>query len=157
MFLIGQALVLLLAADLPWQPFDEAYSQAVESGKPLLVDFYTDWCHWCKVMDAKTFSHPEIAKLLREEFVLSRIHAEDSKASLHYRGERYNHLQFTRALGVKGFPSVAFFDKSGDLITVVPGYVEPSIFKYMLLYVRDACYTRRMSFQEFMERKGTCE
>ncbi|MCU0612843.1 MAG: thioredoxin family protein, partial [Candidatus Eisenbacteria bacterium] len=159
---LGQALIVLLAAsahgaDLQWLPFDEAYSQAISEGKPLLVDFYTDWCHWCKVMDAKTFGDPEVAKTLAGDFVLCRIHAEDGKASLRYRDATYSNVQFTQAMGVRGFPSVAFFDKEGNAVTVVPGYIEAQTFIYMLSYVRDGCYARQMSFQEFMRRKGECD
>jgi len=163
MRLLGQALMIVsLAAStqgapLEWLPFDEAFEQALSQEKPLLVDFYTDWCHWCKVMDAKTFGDPEVAKALAQNFVLCRIQAEDSKASLRYRDATYSNVQFTQAMGVRGFPSIAFFDKEGNAITVVPGYVEAPTFMYMLSYVRDGCYARQMSFQEFMRRKGECD
>jgi len=160
---LGQALAITTlavsaqGASLEWLPFDEASQQSLSQEKPLLVDFYTDWCHWCKVIDSKTFGDPEVAKVLARDFVLCRIHAEDSKATLHYRDATYSNVQFTQAMGVRGFPSIAFFDKEGNAITVVPGYVEAKTFLYMLSYVREGCYTRQMSFQEFMRRKGECD
>lgn len=159
---LGQVLILILAVSahgtsLEWLPFDEALDRAVAEGKPLLIDFYTDWCHWCKVMDAKTFGDAEVAAVLATDFVLCRIHAEDSKKSVRYRDALYTNVQFTQAMNVRGFPSIAFFDKEGSPITVVPGYIEAPTFLYMLSYVRDGCYTRQMSFQEFMKRKGECD
>ena len=38
-----------------WIGFNEGLEKAAKEKKNILVDFYTDWCHWCKVMDEKTF------------------------------------------------------------------------------------------------------
>ncbi len=143
--------------ELEWQSFDQASQLAAEQGRPILVDFYTDWCHWCKVMDAKTFNDPAVAQILSEDFFVARIHADDESGRIHYQDQGFNNVEFTRAMGIKGFPSIAFFDSHGRPITIVPGFVEPEVFKYILAYVRDGCYKRQMSFQEFMDRKGDCE
>jgi len=145
------------AVELEWLSFDDASNQAMEEGKPFLVDFYTDWCHWCKVMDEKTFKEEQVSQILNEDFVLSRIHAEDANSVVNYQGTSFNNVEFTRAMGVRGFPSIAFFDSDGTAITIVPGYVEADVFKHILAYVRDGCYKRKMSFQEFMEKQGDCE
>ena len=144
-------------SDLTWHSFDEAFQIAMDEGKPFMVDFYTDWCHWCKVMDTKTFHDEKVAGILNEDFVISRIHAEDNSATVHYRGTTFTNIEFTRAMRISGFPSLAFFDSEGQPITVIPGFVEPDIFQYILAYVRDGCYKQKMSFQEFMEQKGECE
>jgi thioredoxin-related protein len=143
--------------ELTWRSFDEALQLATEEGKPFLVDFYTDWCHWCKVMDEKTFRDEEVAGILDGDFVVSRIHAEDGNATLHYRGITYTNIEFTRAMRISGFPSLAFFDSGGDPITVIPGFIEPDMFQHILAYVRDGCYKQKMTFQEFMDRKGECD
>jgi len=142
---------------LPWVSFDDALETAADEGKPFMVDFYTDWCHWCKVMDSKTFSNEAVAPLLTEEFLISRVHAEDGNAEVHYRGKKYSNVEFTRAMNITGFPSVAFFDSDANPITVIPGYIEADTFKYILSYVREGCYKQKMSFQEFMKRKGECD
>ena len=40
-----------------WYTFDKGVDQAKKENKLLVVDFYTDWCHWCKVMDKETFAN----------------------------------------------------------------------------------------------------
>ncbi len=140
-----------------WVSFDEALQTAADEGKPFMVDFYTDWCHWCKVMDTKTFSNEAVAAVLTEEFVTARIHAEDGNTEVHYRGKTYSNVEFTRAMNITGFPSVAFFDSDANPITVIPGYIEADTFKYILSFVRKGCYKQKMSFQEFMKRKGECD
>lgn len=143
--------------ELTWHSFDEALQLAMDEEKPFMVDFYTDWCHWCKVMDKKTFRDEDVAGILDSDFVVSRIHAEDSKATVHYRGTTYTNIEFTRAMRISGFPSLAFFDSEGQPITIIPGFVEPDLFRHILAYVRDGCYKQKMTFQEFMEKKGECD
>jgi thioredoxin-related protein len=142
--------------ELTWHTFNDALELAMDQGKPFMVDFYTDWCHWCKVMDEKTFRDQTVAGILEEDFVLSRIHADNGKESVEYRGTTYTNMDFTRAMRVSGFPSLAFFDSEGEPITVIPGFIEADIFQYILAYIRDGCYKQKMSFQEFMDRKGNC-
>ena len=56
-------LILLLASSLfsagkEWYSFNEGIALAKKENKHIVLDFYTDWCGWCKVMDQKTFSVP---------------------------------------------------------------------------------------------------
>jgi len=39
------------ANELTWNDFDSGYKLAKKKKKIMLVDVYTDWCGWCKVMD----------------------------------------------------------------------------------------------------------
>ena len=48
------------AGSLKWMTWDEAVNANKLKAKPIFVDVYTDWCGWCKKMDATTFSDPEL-------------------------------------------------------------------------------------------------
>lgn len=140
-----------------WVSFNEGLARAMKEHKPVVIDFYTSWCKWCKVMDEKTFSKPEIASYLGEHFVSIRINAENSTDRLTYEGKTYTPVELTRHFRVNGFPSLAYLDREGKLITVVPGFVPPETFFPLLRYINKECYKQQMTFEEFMKRKEECE
>jgi thioredoxin-like negative regulator of GroEL len=55
---------------------DEAVATARESDRRILVDFYADWCGWCKRLDQVVFSDPAFHRYA-ERFVLLRVDVED--------------------------------------------------------------------------------
>ena len=43
--------------------FEAASKLASDTGKPMIIDFYTDWCKWCKVLDTVTYVDPVVIGL----------------------------------------------------------------------------------------------
>jgi thioredoxin-related protein len=76
---------------------------------------------------------------------------------LEYRGEKYTPVSLARRFGVRGFPSLAYLDRDGELVTVVPGFVPAKTFLPLLQYMQKECYRQRMTFEEFMKKKGECD
>jgi thioredoxin-related protein len=140
-----------------WVSFDNGLATAAKEKKHMVVDFYTDWCHWCKVMDEKTFSDDKVNQKLLDRFVPVRVAAENANESATFRGKTYTNVELTQAFGISGFPSLAFLDEAGEIITVVPGYVPPETFIFILEYIDQQCYKKQMPFDEFMKKKGECD
>ncbi|MEL6256358.1 MAG: thioredoxin fold domain-containing protein [Bacteroidota bacterium] len=44
--------------------------------KKVFIDFYTDWCSYCRKMDKKVFTNPEVIDVLNEEYYSVRFNAE---------------------------------------------------------------------------------
>lgn len=62
-----------------WYGFEEGYKKAVASNKILLVDAYTEWCGWCKVMDRETYTNPTVISALDKDFVCVKFNPEIEK------------------------------------------------------------------------------
>jgi thioredoxin-related protein len=124
------------SSELTWLTVEEA--SEIGSGnndKKFLVDVYTDWCGWCKVMDKKTFTDPEVIKYLNEHFHVVKFDAEQKEA-LQYRGKTYNwesmgrnginSLALELLQGRMSYPTLVYLNANLDPIMVSPGYKEPS-------------------------------
>ncbi len=156
----GMILITLLlfisgnfAAENKWHSFNDGLAKADKENKMILIDFYADWCHWCKVMDQKTFQDKQVSKKLAERFVTIKLDAEDARSTVKYKNETFSNPQLTRAFGVTGFPSLAFLDSNGNVITLVPGYVPPENFINILNYIDARCWEKEISFDDYMKDK----
>jgi thioredoxin-related protein len=138
---------------LEWLSLPEAFKRAAKENKPLLIDFYTDWCSWCKVMDDKTYTHHGVVKTLRSSFVLAKFNPEKAPA-LEYRGKKYTAQEFAKEIGVSGFPTTAFLKSDGTKIDATAGYIESNRFLTMLEFVESKEYERtNTKLEEYMLRK----
>jgi len=118
-----------------WRSYDEALNESTSSGKPILIHFTADWCGWCKRMKRDTYSHPEVARLMNENFVPTMVDADDNP-------------RLKAEYGVEGLPTIWFLKSPGEGITYVPGYVDAPTFKQLLQWVSSGAYTEQ-SFDDF--------
>lgn len=89
---------------LQWQVYSEQLiAEAKAAGKPVLIDFYADWCAACKELESKTFTAPEVEELA-QKFVLLRFDATDESEQLTELKKKY---------GIVGLPTIIFLDSSG--------------------------------------------
>lgn len=134
-----------------WYDFEEGIARADAENKPVVIDFYTDWCKWCKVMDEKTFSDPEVDDYLAEHYVPIRINAESNEA-VSYRGNDFTYATLTKAFGVNSYPSLAYLDKNGEFLTVIPGFIEKEPFLKIIRYIKEELYLQEITLDEYMEK-----
>ncbi|HJX72281.1 MAG TPA: DUF255 domain-containing protein, partial [Bacteroidales bacterium] len=50
--------------EVKWYSIEQAIELTRQKPRKLVVDVYTDWCGWCKVMDRNTFNNDTIAEYL---------------------------------------------------------------------------------------------
>jgi thiol:disulfide interchange protein DsbD len=79
-------------------------SKAKAAGKPVMLDFYADWCISCKEMEAFTFSDASVQKALEDVILLQADVTPNDELDT----ELYKHF------GIIGPPSIMFFGTDGE-------------------------------------------
>lgn len=73
-------------------------------GKPIMLDFYADWCTACKVMEATVFKDPRVAKMMKN-FVVVKVDITANKAQQQALLNQFN---------VIAPPTFLFLNKQGN-------------------------------------------
>lgn len=92
----------------------EGLETAREKGLPLMVDFYADWCGWCKKLDRDVYTTDQVVKLSRQ-FVNVKVNTDRDAAT----AQRYK---------IQGLPTVLFLGSNGEVIEQFIGYRPPQDF-----------------------------
>jgi len=118
---LSMTLLLLLpqysiAADnqpglIEWQDWDkDIFIRAQQQQRMVILDLEAVWCHWCHVMEARTYSHPEVAALINKHFIPVRVDA-DANPDIASRYGRW------------GWPATIVFSPQGNEIVKRRGYI----------------------------------
>ncbi|MEA3638424.1 MAG: protein-disulfide reductase DsbD [Lamprobacter sp.] len=84
---------------------DQAVAEASASGKPVMLDFYADWCVSCKEMERYTFPDPAVQQAM-QGFVLLQADVTANDAE--------DKALMQERFGLPGPPAMMFFDSSGQ-------------------------------------------
>jgi thiol:disulfide interchange protein DsbD len=105
-----------------WEPYTpERLIQAQNEEKPVIMDFYADWCISCHELERFTYSHPGVIRSL-DPFV--RLKADLTRPNT---GEAQSLIERFDILGV---PTILFLDSNGNEIpdSRIPGFVSAEDF-----------------------------
>jgi len=102
------------------QGLDREIAAAASQGRPVMVDFYADWCIDCKRLERQTFSDPEVRRILAD-VVWLQADVTDNDAQ---------DRALLRRFGLFGPPAVLFFDREGREMKAfrLIGFLEPEAF-----------------------------
>jgi thioredoxin-like negative regulator of GroEL len=88
---------------------ESALAAAQESDRYVAVDFYTDWCYWCKVIDTAVYEHESGIDFFTNRMILAKVNAEvDTVAA-----EKY---------AVSAYPTIVLVDAEGNEVDRLIGF-----------------------------------
>lgn len=142
-----------------WLTFQEAVQKAPSARKKIMVDVYTSWCGWCKVMDQRTFSDPEVAQYINTHYLPVKFNAETDMDIL-FRGKTYtlvrqgkrsyHELASELMRGRLSFPTIVFMDEQMNLIQPIPGFQDAEQYMMVLRYFGEN-YHQRMPWDRYVQ------
>lgn len=138
--------------EINWISFEEAIALNKKTPKPIIVDVYTDWCHWCKVMDKKTYTDNTIVEYINTNFYAVKFNAEQ-KEPITFNGTTFNfipsgrrgHHEFADAIlkGKLSYPSTVFFNKEQQWVYMAPGYLKTPLMEKLINFMHKEIYIKK--------------
>jgi len=143
--------------EIQWLTIEQAYAKNQKEPRKILIDVYTDWCGWCKVMDRETYKNAEIIDYINKKFYAVRLDAEqtepitigDQKFEFMPQGKKGVH-QIAMALtnNQPSYPTTVFLDDKFQMIQPLPGYMKAKEFHEVITFFGDD-YNKKESFEDY--------
>lgn len=104
------------AQEIRWRlDYAAARKEAAQKGLPLVIEFGTDNCYWCRRLESDTFTNPGVARTMSEKFIPLKIDAN-------------RETRLTEDLRIHSYPTVILADSDGRILGTIEGFQPPDRF-----------------------------
>ncbi len=94
-----------------WYDYEEGMSAAAAMQKPVLLDFYADWCPPCIAMEEGTYPDPRVVSEMKDYIAI--------------KVDTQNRIDIESKYGITYYPTIVFLDSRGKEISRHIGYLGP--------------------------------
>jgi thioredoxin-related protein len=94
---------------------EAARAEAARRNTVVMIEFYTDWCNWCRRLESDTFSAPAVLRELGQIVPLKRNAESDG-------------VELANRFGIDSYPTMIFLDPAGNEMDRILGYLPPEKF-----------------------------
>jgi len=141
--------------EIEWLTIQEAYNRTQKEPRKTIVDVYTAWCGWCKVMDRETYTNPEVVDYLNKNFYMVKLDAE-AKQDIIIGNTKYifdansgaNQAAVALLQGKMSYPTTVFLDAQYNMIQPLPGYLNAKAFHEIVTYL-GGDYNKNEPFEQY--------
>tara|TARA_R110002124_G_scaffold139613_1_gene303802 strand:- start:53 stop:532 length:480 start_codon:yes stop_codon:yes gene_type:complete len=142
-------------AEIQWLTMEEAYEKTQKEPKKILVDVYTDWCGWCKVMDRGTFRDEKVVAYVNEHYYAVKFDAEQTKPVMlgnlqfdYVPENKIHQLALSLTNNTPSFPTTVFLDEKFQMIQPLPGYMKAKEFHEVITFFGEGYY-KKLPFENY--------
>lgn len=141
--------------EIEWISFEEAEKRMQKEPRKVWIDVYTDWCGWCKVLDKKTFSHPEVIKYMNTKYYAIKFDAERTD-SFSFAGKKWGFMPEYKANGLAvqlmngqmSYPTSIVMTENFQNPSAIPGYLAVPQIEPILKYIAEDTY-KTTKYEEY--------
>ena len=120
---------------IKWYPYGDGFELGKDKSKKIYINFFSDWCSYCRMMNEKTFKDKDVISYLNDNYIAIRVNSEKEP-------------ELANQYKVNGLPSNWFVTEEGEPIGNQPGYVGPDDMLKLLKYIKTDSY-KKMPFSQF--------
>ena len=120
-FLLASAWLPHAAAqEIEWRTdYGKARREAAQKGLPLVIDFSTENCYWCRQLEQRTFTDPAVAALLRDQCIPLHIDAARNP-------------ELVEKMNIQNYPTLVYATPEGRVVGSQEGFVEAPVLRDQL-------------------------
>jgi thioredoxin-related protein len=117
---LGVAQALDAGEEVRWRyDYAAARRESQHSGRPLFLDFSTDWCSPCRRLERTTFRDPQVIQLLNDKYIPVKLDGNKEKT-------------LVELLKVQAYPTLLLADPNGQILRTIEGYLEANVLRQHL-------------------------
>ncbi len=142
-----------------WVSFEEAVELSRQNPRKIIIDVYTDWCGFCKRMEAETFNNPQVASYINNHFYAVKLNSE-TRDTINFQGHKFvnegearrspHQLSIALLGGQMSYPTVVYINEDLELLTSVPGFMTPAGIEPILRFFAEDHY-QHISWESYRE------
>ncbi len=137
-----------------WLPFETAVKIAHVKKKYVFMDFYADWCSFCKQMDQTTFKDSTVLKELNQNFISIKINVESEK-QVQWNSETISQRELSDYLQIQQLPTILFGVSNDpnelEIIGSFSSFVDSQKMHDLLVYISSGSREKGLSLEEFID------
>jgi thioredoxin-related protein len=141
-----------------WMTLEQVEAKMKEEPRPILIDLYTDWCGWCKVMDKKTYSNTQVIRYLNDKFYNVKLNAE-SRSEFSFKGKKYsynpeyktNDIAIFLTGGQLSYPTTVIIPDNNSYPQPIAGFLEVDKMELITTYFGENLFGKQ-SFESYARR-----
>ncbi|MFZ3058996.1 MAG: thioredoxin family protein [Candidatus Methanoperedens sp.] len=112
LLLVFSAAVLPASAETTrWYAYEEGMLAAGSMGKPVIIDFFADWCPPCIAMEEGTYPEPMVVSEMKD-FIAIKVDTQ-------------KRIDIESKYGITYYPTIIILDSKGKEVSRHIGYLDP--------------------------------